>query len=150
VEVLANGLRRTNLASALANCYVSGGARHANIFPMMMLNGQFPRDFQMPRTVDQLRMMDCKTPFLRYTYLSKVNVRSKPPKWIASSPTIDSHTTTRPSLAPEVCLCRYTRVMVARGIASCRCCWSSWGRVGLRIRNCGRGRTEAERGGVEC
>ncbi|KAL2363575.1 hypothetical protein RJZ56_003502 [Blastomyces dermatitidis] len=51
-------VRRTNLAAALANGIVSPRASHMQLHPMMCADGRFPADFQVPRTVEGVLLLD--------------------------------------------------------------------------------------------
>ncbi|EQL36240.1 hypothetical protein BDFG_02210 [Blastomyces dermatitidis ATCC 26199] len=51
-------VRRTNLAAALANGIVSPRASHMQLHPMMCVDGRFPADFQVPRTVEGVLLLD--------------------------------------------------------------------------------------------
>ncbi|KLJ06171.1 hypothetical protein EMPG_10400 [Blastomyces silverae] len=51
-------VRRTNLAAALANGIVSPRASYMQLHPMMCADGRFPADFQVPRTVEGVLLLD--------------------------------------------------------------------------------------------
>ncbi|PGH18048.1 hypothetical protein AJ79_00674 [Helicocarpus griseus UAMH5409] len=51
-------VRRTNLAAALANGIVSPRANYMQLHPMMCADGRFPVDFQVPRTVEGVMLLD--------------------------------------------------------------------------------------------
>ncbi|PGH35176.1 hypothetical protein GX50_01988 [[Emmonsia] crescens] len=51
-------VRRTNLAVALANGIVSPRASYIQLHPMMCVDGRFPADFQGPRTVEGVLLLD--------------------------------------------------------------------------------------------
>ncbi len=49
---------RTNLAVALANNHIHEKSSYSLIHPMMTRDGDFPRDFQQPKTVEAFRLME--------------------------------------------------------------------------------------------
>ncbi|KAK2767782.1 hypothetical protein FQN54_003941 [Arachnomyces sp. PD_36] len=51
-------VRKTNLAVALANHNISHRAQFSQIHPMMCPDGRFPVDFQIPRTVESVKLFD--------------------------------------------------------------------------------------------
>ncbi|KAJ9193758.1 hypothetical protein DTO164E3_7687 [Paecilomyces variotii] len=50
-------VRKTNLAVALANHYASH-QKYSQIHPMMCSDGRFPPDFQVPKTLESMRLLD--------------------------------------------------------------------------------------------
>lgn len=55
-------VRKTNLAVALANHNISHRAQFSQIHPMMCPDGRFPGDFQIPKTVESVKLFDSMLP----------------------------------------------------------------------------------------
>ncbi|KAK5156810.1 hypothetical protein LTR04_005577 [Oleoguttula sp. CCFEE 6159] len=51
-------VRRTNLAVHFANERVTHNMRYAQLHPAMCRDGRFPVDFRMPKTVEEVKVMD--------------------------------------------------------------------------------------------
>ncbi|KAF2111706.1 hypothetical protein BDV96DRAFT_175844 [Lophiotrema nucula] len=54
-------VRRTNLMVQFVNCQVSYSARYSQIQPKMCMDGRFPNEFRVPRTVEEMKSMDPST-----------------------------------------------------------------------------------------
>ena len=55
---LTNLFRRTNLAASLTNYGVPHYAKYAKINPHLTEDGRYPQDFNLPKTVDQMKVLD--------------------------------------------------------------------------------------------
>ncbi|MCJ1361130.1 hypothetical protein MMC16_000227, partial [Acarospora aff. strigata] len=51
-------VRRTNLAVALVNGSIGHKAQYSQVHPFMCHDGRFPQDFQIPRTVESMKILD--------------------------------------------------------------------------------------------
>lgn len=51
-------LNRTNLMVQFVNSQIRLGARYCQIQPKMNHHGEFPPEFRVPKTVDEVRAMD--------------------------------------------------------------------------------------------
>ena len=49
---------RTNLMVQFVNCQISYSARYSQIQPKMCMDGRFPNEFRVPRTVEEMKSMD--------------------------------------------------------------------------------------------
>ena len=49
---------RTNLAVALVNGSIGHKAQYSQVHPFMCHDGRFPQDFQIPRTVESMKILD--------------------------------------------------------------------------------------------
>ncbi|PSN66830.1 hypothetical protein BS50DRAFT_573630 [Corynespora cassiicola Philippines] len=50
---------RTNLTAHFVNCQVSSTTRYAQMHPMSGSDSSFPPHFKTPRTVEEIRTVDC-------------------------------------------------------------------------------------------
>ena len=64
---LINLLWRTNLAATLINYGVPHYAKYAKINPHLTEDGRYPHDFNLPKTVDQMKVLDSKYLFRTYS-----------------------------------------------------------------------------------
>jgi hypothetical protein len=55
-------VRKTNLAVSLANHNISPRAQYTQVHPMMCSDGKFPVDFQVPKTVEAVKLLDSRSP----------------------------------------------------------------------------------------
>ena len=54
-------VRKTNLAVALTNSQVSARAKFTLLHPMMSGTGRYPEDFNVPKTVETVKLFDSKS-----------------------------------------------------------------------------------------
>lgn len=52
--------RRTNLAATLANALISPTSKYGKVFPHMGDDGRYPTDFNTPKTVETMKVLDSK------------------------------------------------------------------------------------------
>ncbi|MCJ1473795.1 hypothetical protein MMC13_002446 [Lambiella insularis] len=55
---LNHRINATNLAAQLANGQVSSSAKYGKIFPHLCEDGRYPPDFNIPKTVETIRLLD--------------------------------------------------------------------------------------------
>ncbi|KAF2231653.1 hypothetical protein EV356DRAFT_286580 [Viridothelium virens] len=51
-------IRRHNLAVALVNSQLNSSARYGQLQPMMCRDGRFPDDFRLPKTIEEVKVID--------------------------------------------------------------------------------------------
>ncbi|KAI9815267.1 MAG: hypothetical protein M1827_002747 [Pycnora praestabilis] len=51
-------LRRNNLAVTLANNNINYRAQYSQVHPKMCTDGRYPQDFQLPKTVEEVKVLD--------------------------------------------------------------------------------------------
>jgi len=51
-------IHRTNLAAALANGNIGPRAQYSQVHPFICHDGRYPQDFEIPRTVESMRILD--------------------------------------------------------------------------------------------
>lgn len=75
---LTNPFPRTNLAATLANAQISPTSKYGNVFPHMNEEGRYPSDFNLPRTVEYMKVLDS-----RFTpgFLSPIQGPSRSETW---------------------------------------------------------------------
>ncbi len=54
---------RTNLAATLANAQINPTSKYGKVFPHMCDDGRYPSDFNTPKTVETMKVLDSKSFF---------------------------------------------------------------------------------------
>ncbi len=54
-------IHRNNIAAALINGTIGPKAQYSQVHPFLCHDGRAPQDFQIPRTVESMRILDSKT-----------------------------------------------------------------------------------------
>jgi hypothetical protein len=63
---------RTNLAATLANAQINPSSKYGKVFPHMCDDGRYPSDFNTPKTVETMKVLDSKYPFFCYLVLTPI------------------------------------------------------------------------------
>ncbi len=59
---------RTNLAATLANAQINPTSKYGKVFPHMCDDGRYPSDFNTPKTVETMKVLDSKSFFLKKSH----------------------------------------------------------------------------------
>lgn len=83
-------IHRNNLAAALINGSIGHKAQYSQVHPFLCHDGRAPQDFQIPRTVDSMRILDSKIADT-FSLLDQTSTDYQTLNWTASCRHTDFH-----------------------------------------------------------